>query len=90
MRTLCILSAIWSIQTIILLYMLMGLVPWLDPEIRITMSILCAMPAMTSVSIMAKVNGSEGDYSACQVFLTTLFSVVTLPLVVYVITTLLA
>ena len=73
----------------ILLYMLMGIVPWLDPEIRITMAILCAMPAMTSVSIMAKANGSEGDYSACQGFLTTLFSVVTLPLVVYIVTTLL-
>ena len=60
----------------------------IESETRIALALIGAMPAMTSVSIMAKVNGSEGEYSACQIFLTTLFSVLTLPLVAYIITSL--
>ena len=70
-------------------YLLLRLFPMIEPEVKIAMAILSGMPAMTSVAIMAKVQGSEGDYSAQQVFLTTLFSIVTLPIVCWVVTVLL-
>lgn len=65
-------------------YWFMGLFEGLNPEIRLAMTMLSAMPGMTSIAMLAKSQGSEGEYSAGGVFVTTLCSIVTLPLVCYV------
>ena len=67
----------------ILLPMLMFFVflhfPGLTHEMAVTLSVLCAMPVMTSLSMMAQSQHSDGDYAAGVSFATTLVSIVTLP-----------
>ncbi len=46
-----------------------------------TLSFLAGLPAINLVAMLAKQNGSEGDYAVCAVMMTTLACLVTLPLV---------
>ena len=46
-----------------------------------TVTFLTGLPAINMVAMLAKNNGSEGDYAVCAVMLTTLACLVTLPLV---------
>lgn len=64
----------------LLVYLALCLVP-VSPEIHMTMALLIAMPAMSSAVMMAKSSGSEGDYAMGGIFVTTIGSIVTLPLV---------
>lgn len=50
-------------------------------EIAVTISILCALPTMSSVAMTAESQKSDSDYAAGMIFATTIFSVVTLPVV---------
>ncbi|MGN0154231.1 MAG: AEC family transporter [Lachnospiraceae bacterium] len=65
-------------------YLFMGLFPSIDPDIRLAMTVLSALPTMTSIAMLAKSQKSEGEYSAGGIFVTTLCSIVTLPLVCYI------
>ncbi|MCM1158381.1 MAG: AEC family transporter [Bacteroidales bacterium] len=65
-------------------YVLMGLFSGVNQDVRLAMAILSALPTMTSIAMLAKSQKSDGEYSAGGVFVTTLCSVVTLPLVCYV------
>lgn len=65
-------------------YMVMGLFSWVNPDVRLAMTILSALPTMTSIAMLAKSQKSEGEYSAGGVFVTTLCSIVTLPAVCYI------
>lgn len=49
--------------------------------IFVTLCILCALPTMSSVVMVAENQKSDGDYAAGIIFVTTLISVVTLPVV---------
>lgn len=69
----------------VLFYIITGYIPGLPIDMRFAISILSAMPTMSSVAMLAKAQNSEGDYSAGQVFLTTCMSVITLPSVCYLI-----
>ena len=51
----------------------------------VTMSVLSALPTMTSVTMLAQIQKSADEYSAGMIFVTTLFSSVTLPLVCFAI-----
>lgn len=62
----------------VLIYILLKSLP-LNSEICTTMALLAGMPSMSSLVMMAKENGPEGDYAAGGVFLTTIFSLATLP-----------
>lgn len=53
-------------------------------EIRMTISILAAMPSMSSMAMMAKASGSEGDYAIGGIFVTTVCSIITLPIICWV------
>lgn len=64
-----------------LVYAALSHVPAVSAEIAATISILCGMPAMSSVAMMAESQGSDSDYAAGMVFATTVFSIVTLPLI---------
>lgn len=46
-----------------------------------TMAFLAGLPAINMVAMLAKNNGSDGDYAVCAVMMTTLACLVTLPLV---------
>ena len=46
-----------------------------------TITFLTGLPAINMVAMLAKNNGSDGDYAVCAVMLTTLACLVTLPLV---------
>ena len=44
-----------------------------------TMTILSAMPTMTSIGMLAKSNGCCGEYSISCIFVTTIACIITLP-----------
>ena len=64
----------------VLFYLVLGFIP-VSEEIRMTMSLITAMPTMSSVVMLAKSSGSDGEYSLGGVMLTTLCGIVTLPVV---------
>ena len=46
-----------------------------------TITFLMGLPAINMVAMLAKNNGSDGDYAVCAVMMTTIACLVTLPLV---------
>lgn len=54
-------------------------------EIRMTVALLAAMPSMSSIVMMAKSSGSEGDYAVGGIFVTTICSIITLPVICWLI-----
>lgn len=65
----------------VIVYAVLSHIPGISQNIAVTMGILCALPAMSSVSMMAENQHSDSDYAAGFIFVTTLVSVVTLPIV---------
>lgn len=65
----------------ILFYHLICLVPGIGHDIAMTMSVLSALPTMTTIAMLAQLQKSAGEYAAGSIFVTTLFSIVTLPLI---------
>lgn len=61
-------------------YRLAALFPGIDGEMCLAITVLSAMPSMSSIAMLAESQHSEGTYSACEVFFTTVCSIVTLPL----------
>lgn len=66
-------------------YQIAGAFPGIDAHMRLAITVLSAMPSMSSVAMLAEAQNSEGSYSACEVFLTTLCCVVTLPVLCLII-----
>jgi hypothetical protein len=64
----------------VILYWVLGFAPIVE-EIRMTLAFLSAMPSMSSIVMMAKASGTDGDYAMGGIFITTLSSVITIPLV---------
>ena len=64
----------------VLFYLALGFVS-VSEEIRMTMSLITAMPTMSSVVMLANSSGSDGEYSLGGVMVTTLCGIVTLPVV---------
>ena len=62
-------------------YTIMHYIPSIDRSIAVTLSVLCALPSMASIAMIAETQHSDGDYAAGMIFITTLFSIITLPLV---------
>lgn len=62
----------------LLFYMASGLFPFAE-DIHLTLTLLAAMPAMSSIVMMARASGSEGDYAMGGIFTTTICSIVTIP-----------
>lgn len=56
-------------------------IPGVSTEIAVTVSLICALPSMTSVAMIADSQGSDSEYASAIIFITTLISMVTLPLV---------
>lgn len=63
----------------ILFYKVISLIPGVGHEIAMTMGVLSAMPTMTTIAMLAQLQKSAGEYAAGSVFVTTLFSIVTIP-----------
>lgn len=67
----------------VIFYLLLGLLP-ISAEIRMTMTLTSAMPVMSSVVMMANAYGTDGDYAMGGILVTTVCSIVTLPLVYWI------
>lgn len=64
----------------IVYFLIMGLLQ-VPSDMAGTMTFLTGLPAINMVAMLAKNNGSDGDYAVCAVMLTTLACLITLPLV---------
>ena len=53
-------------------------------DIRMTLALIPAMPSMAALVMMTKSNGSDGDYSMGAIFISTVCSLVTIPLVCFI------
>lgn len=62
----------------VIFYAVLSLLP-LDPNIHLTIALLASMPAMSSIVMMARASGSEGDYAMGGILVTTICSIVTIP-----------
>ena len=51
------------------------------PDLAGTVTFLTGLPAINMVAMLAKNNGSDGDYAVCAVMMTTIACLVTLPLI---------
>lgn len=67
----------------VIIYLIQGLLP-ISAEIRMTMTLTSAMPVMSSVVMMANAYGTDGDYAMGGILVTTVCSIVTLPLVYWI------
>lgn len=65
----------------VLFYAILGFIPAVPEEIRMTMTLITAMPTMSSVVMLANSSGSDGEYSLGGVLITTICGIVTLPVV---------
>ncbi len=65
----------------IALYAVLSRIPVISQPLALTAAMICAMPSMSAVAMLAQAQGSDTDYAAGIVFLTTICSIVTLPLV---------
>ncbi len=65
----------------VLFTLLLRRIPFLSDEIAVTMGVLAAMPTMTTITMLAQTQESDGTYAGGMTFLTTLCSIVTLPTV---------
>ena len=68
----------------IVLFVVLGILNF-PQEVAATLTLLTGLPTVTALAMMANVNGSDGDYATGAVFITTVSSLVTLPLVSYII-----
>ena len=50
-----------------------------------TVVLLCALPSMSSIAIFAKKYNNNPEYAVAAVLITTAFSIVTVPLISYMI-----
>lgn len=57
----------------------------LPKDILITLTVLAALPEMTTIPMFAESSGSEGEYAVGALMVTTLLSVATLPLIGYLV-----
>ena len=65
----------------ILVYAVLSHIPVVNQNVAVTIGILCALPTMSSVAMMAESQHSDSDYATGFIFVTTLLSIVTLPVV---------
>lgn len=65
----------------IVFYSLVKLIPGLNSEIILTVSVLSAMSCMSAIPMLAQSQGSAGEYAAGMVFVTTVCLTFTLPIV---------
>lgn len=70
----------------IVFYMMIKMIPGINQEICLALAVLTAMPSMSSIAILSKAtNHPESGYAAQAIFLTTVFSLIVLPVVCYII-----
>lgn len=55
-------------------YTIMHYIPSIDRSIAAALSVLCALPSMASIAMIAETQHFDGDYAAGMIFITTLFS----------------
>lgn len=73
--------AVKMVAVPILFYLAMHALPFVTEEVAVTMSVLLAMPTMTTIAMQAQIHHSDSEYSSGMIFMTTLLSVLTIPVV---------
>jgi len=73
----------------IALFLVISKVPFINNEIKVTLTLLAGLPSMSSIAMFANANGSDGDYAIGAIFITTIMSVVTLPFISYMVSSIL-
>lgn len=69
----------------VIVYAVLSRIPGIGQDISFAISVLCALPSMSSVAMMAEAQGSDSDYAAGMIFVTTMLSVITIPVVCLII-----
>lgn len=69
----------------IVFYMILSRLP-INPEIMLSLTVLSALPSMTTMAMLAESSGSDGEYAIGAVMVTTMASIITLPFIFFVIT----
>ncbi len=78
--------ALKMIATPVAVYLLASNAGWLFNRTgTLTLTILAALPSMTTIAILARANGSDHTYASECVFITTIFGFFTIPLVVWIV-----
>ena len=65
----------------VILFCLLGLIPGLNADIRMAMTVFAALPTFTACPLIADSTGLDSRYATEAVFITTASSLLTLPLV---------
>ncbi len=65
----------------ILVYTVLCRIPAVEQNVAVTIGVLCALPTMSSVAMIAESQHSDSDYASGFIFVTTLISIITLPIV---------
>lgn len=65
----------------VLVYTVLSHIPAVDQNIAVTIGILCALPTMSSVAMITESQHSDSDYASGFIFVTTLLSIITVPVV---------
>lgn len=76
-------AAVKMILAPLAVYAVLTHIPGLAQDMAVTISILCALPTMSTVAMMAENQHSDGDYAAGMILVTTVLSIITLPFVCY-------
>ena len=70
----------------VIVFSLLSLVKdFLPDEGVMTLTLIAALPSMVTIAMMARANGSDDIYASECVFLTTISSIVTIPLISFII-----
>lgn len=65
----------------VIVYSVLCRIPAVSQNIAVTIGILCALPTMSSVAMIAENQHSDSNYVAGFIFVTTLISIITLPVI---------
>lgn len=64
----------------VICYVIMGMIG-LTNDMAGTLAFIIALPGIEMVPMLAKTNGSDGDYAVCAIMITTIACLITLPIV---------
>lgn len=76
-----VLTLVKMVAMPLLVALMLKNIPGVSSEIAVTLSVVCGLPTMASVAMIAESQDSDSEYASGVIFMTTLLSIVTLPLV---------
>lgn len=65
----------------IVIYVILSHIQAVPAEIAVAISLICGLPTMSSVAMVAESQQSDSEYASGMIFATTLLSIITLPVI---------